>query len=93
MAAIVEVAVEAKESQDALLELIRAQSNPERVARRTQQILEYMRSNAGSEQTQVIALALRDASDKTLFALLQQAKQKQSVEGSIFGRKKIVLTD
>lgn len=72
-----------------LLELLSAQHDPDRVARRKMQVLEFLRSNTDNEKTGVIVLALQEVVDEILYNMLTQAKNAQS--NPTLNRKIILL--
>lgn len=61
-----------------LLELLSAQHDPDRVARRKMQVLEFLRSSTENEKTGVVVLALQEVVDEILYNMLTQAKNSQS---------------
>jgi hypothetical protein len=76
-----------EKERKALLELLSAQHKPEQVRERTNQILEYLSNNTKGVPSGVIALALAEAADKTLFAIFKNADERQKK----FSERRIIL--
>ncbi len=83
------IANEIKKERDKLMELLAAQHNPDQVAKRKKQIMEFLSSSANSEKTGVIALALEQVLEDTLFSILKTAEHNQNTVGA----RKIIMPD
>lgn len=63
--------------REKLLELLAGQHRPEIVARRSQEMLKILLANFPTEHAGVLALALAEAADKTLYAIFKRARDNQ----------------
>jgi hypothetical protein len=64
--------------REQLLKLLGAHHNPGKVSERTKNILDLLAANFPTEHSGVIALALAQAADKCLFAVMKRGADKQS---------------
>lgn len=61
-----------------LLELMGGKYKPELIALRSKQILELINTHLGTQDAGLLACALADAADKTLFAIFKRAGDNQN---------------
>jgi hypothetical protein len=77
---------ESVDERGKLLELISGKYKQELIALRSKQILELINTHLGKQDAGLLACALADAGDKTLFAIFKRAgENQQNFKGHLKG--------